>query len=106
MTNQRVSPNQAASPKVKRRSRRKNGVKRTEVVKDGDVNSSITQVHSVFCPECQGTGMNIQGEELEKPRIALSQVCIFWKINFLSFTFSSCFSGTYFSFLATMLSVE
>lgn len=32
------------------------------------------RISSIFCPECQGTGVAIKGEELEKPTIPLSEV--------------------------------
>jgi hypothetical protein len=32
------------------------------------------QMLSVLCPECQGTGIHVQGEDYEKPRISLSEV--------------------------------
>ncbi|KAL5797589.1 hypothetical protein ACOSQ2_002409 [Xanthoceras sorbifolium] len=67
-----IMTNQPVIPKVRRRSRRKNGVKRDEVRKDGEDIS--TKICSVFCPECQGTGMDIEGDELEKPTITLSQM--------------------------------
>lgn len=34
-------------------------------------------ISSAFCPECQGTGIDIEGYELEKPTIPLSEVCTF-----------------------------
>lgn len=67
--------NQPVSPKVKRRSRRKNGTKRVEARKGGE-NIFTNHISSPFCPECQGTGVNIDGDELEKPTISLSQVCM------------------------------
>lgn len=29
---------------------------------------------SIFCPECQGTGLHIEGDEMEKPTVPLSEV--------------------------------
>jgi hypothetical protein len=29
---------------------------------------------AVFCPECQGTGLNLRGSQLERPRYRLAQV--------------------------------
>ncbi|URD99095.1 hypothetical protein MUK42_29846 [Musa troglodytarum] len=34
-------------------------------------------ISSAFCPECQGTGISIQGEELEKPTIPLSEMFLY-----------------------------
>ncbi|TQD93668.1 hypothetical protein C1H46_020672 [Malus baccata] len=31
-------------------------------------------MHSVFCPECQGTGILIDNDDLEKPNLPLSQL--------------------------------
>ena len=64
---------QPVTPKVKRRSRRKNGTKRVKAKKDGE-NLFMNHISSIFCPECQGTGVDIEGDELEKPTISLSQV--------------------------------
>ncbi|TXG55170.1 hypothetical protein EZV62_020426 [Acer yangbiense] len=69
-----IMTNQPVIPEVKRRSRRKNGLKRNQVGKDGENILAKNQICSVFCPECQGTGMNIEGEELEKPAVTLSQM--------------------------------
>lgn len=35
---------------------------------------------SVFCPDCQGTGVNIEGDEFEKPLTPLSEV---WFLSFV-----------------------
>ncbi|KAJ8512269.1 hypothetical protein OPV22_002703 [Ensete ventricosum] len=35
------------------------------------------RISSVFCPECQGTGVSIQGEEFEKPTIPLSEMFLY-----------------------------
>lgn len=37
----------------------------------------IKPITSVFCPECQGTGKHIDGDELEKPTIPLSEVFLY-----------------------------
>lgn len=68
-----LKTNQAVTPKVKRRSRKKNGKKRVQARKDGEY-IFTNQISSLFCPECQGTGVNIEGDELEKPTISLSQM--------------------------------
>ncbi|XP_022738550.1 uncharacterized protein LOC111291171 isoform X2 [Durio zibethinus] len=69
--------NHSVNPKVKRRSWRKNGVKCNERGKDGETKATGTLISSVFCPECQGTGIEVEGDELEKPDVSLSQVFIF-----------------------------
>lgn len=61
--------------KAKRRSKRKAGNKRSAKMKKDEIKAA-RQIYSVFCPECQGTGITIEeGEELEKPPISLSEVC-------------------------------
>ncbi|KFK29353.1 hypothetical protein AALP_AA7G122900 [Arabis alpina] len=37
------------------------------------VNDVSWQIFSVFCPECQGTGINIEGDEIERDTFPLSQ---------------------------------
>ncbi|XVF44253.1 hypothetical protein PTKIN_Ptkin02bG0105600 [Pterospermum kingtungense] len=66
--------NHSVNLKVRRRSRRKNGAKRNELVKDGETKSTGTLNSSVLCPECQGTGIEVDGDELEKPDVSLSQM--------------------------------
>lgn len=61
--------------KAKRRSKRKTGTKRSAKVKKDEIKAA-RQIYSVFCPECQGTGISIEeGDELEKPIVSLSEVC-------------------------------
>ncbi|CAN0915003.1 hypothetical protein LINGRAHAP2_LOCUS28877 [Linum grandiflorum] len=57
--------------KVRRKSRRKNSCKQ-----NGRGENSIlkTQISCVFCPECQGTGVDVDGDELEKPGFPLSEM--------------------------------
>lgn len=40
------------------------------------VNDGSWQIFSVFCPECQGTGINIEGDVIERDTFPLSQVCV------------------------------
>ncbi|XP_059660940.1 uncharacterized protein LOC132307247 [Cornus florida] len=61
-------------PEVKRRSRRKSGTKFKEVRKENEIGTVRKQIYSVFCPECQGTGINVKGDELEKPTFPLSEI--------------------------------
>lgn len=58
---------------MKRRSRRKTVA--NEVQKDSELKALRTPIYSVICPECQGTGMIVEGNELEKPSVPLSKVC-------------------------------
>ncbi|XP_052305602.1 uncharacterized protein LOC18108565 [Populus trichocarpa] len=42
--------------------------------KDGTVDTFSNPIVSVLCPECQGTGVNIEGDELEKTPASHSEV--------------------------------
>ena len=44
--------------------------------KDGETKPTGTLISSVLCPECQGTGIEVEGDELEKPDVSLSQACV------------------------------
>ncbi|XP_039019471.1 uncharacterized protein LOC120150968 isoform X2 [Hibiscus syriacus] len=68
--------NQPINPKlVRRRSRRKSRTKSTKTGKNGEAKPAGTLlITSVLCPECQGSGIEIEGDELEKPEISLSQM--------------------------------
>lgn len=70
-----ILTNQPEAPTVKRRSRRKTVAKGNEVQKDSEMQGLRTPIYSVICPECQGTGMIVEGDELEKPTVPLSKVC-------------------------------
>ncbi|KAL6543368.1 hypothetical protein OROHE_010888 [Orobanche hederae] len=59
-------------PEVRRKSRRNVKGKSRGNRKKPEVQEK--QVHTVFCPECQGTGTKLDGEELEKPTVPLSEV--------------------------------
>lgn len=59
--------------KAKRRSKRKTGTKRSAKGKNDEIKAA-RQIYSVFCPECQGTGISIEGDELEKPTVSLSEM--------------------------------
>ncbi|KAK1416540.1 hypothetical protein QVD17_32331 [Tagetes erecta] len=61
-----VYTKQFVAPQVKRKYRRKKGPKSKKDVKK--------QIYSSFCPECQGTGIDINGDELEKPTVSLSEM--------------------------------
>ncbi|XP_024023416.1 uncharacterized protein LOC21394829 [Morus notabilis] len=65
--------NQSEAPKVKRRSRRKAASKCNEVLNDSEVKAFRTPINRVICPECQGTGTMIDGED-EKPTVPLSKM--------------------------------
>ncbi|MCE3214993.1 hypothetical protein HAX54_000511 [Datura stramonium] len=59
--------------KAKRRSKRKTGTKNSAKGKKDEIKAA-RQIYSVFCPECQGTGISIEGDELEKPTVSLSEM--------------------------------
>lgn len=65
--------NQPEAPKVKRRSRRKTASKGKEVQKDDEMKASRAPINCVICPECQGTGTVVDGDD-EKPSVPLSKV--------------------------------
>lgn len=69
-----IYTNQLVGPKVKRRSRRKTGAKCNGSREEVEIKALSKQIHRVFCPECQGTGINIDGDELEKPTVPLSEM--------------------------------
>lgn len=83
-----VSAKQSEASKLKPKSRKKvkgkNGQK-------PDMQGK--QIASPFCPECQGTGIPIDGDELEKPPVPLSEVHYFLLPSFaylkLKFVISS-----------------
>ncbi|GAA0150255.1 acyltransferase [Lithospermum erythrorhizon] len=63
------------APAVKRKSRRKTGAKNKVVRKTNEIKITGNQAHSLFCPECQGTGMKLLDEkELERPTVPLSEI--------------------------------
>ncbi|KAJ9170963.1 hypothetical protein P3X46_019021 [Hevea brasiliensis] len=66
--------NQSVTPKARRRSKRKNGGKSNKTGKDGKVKALKSQIDSVFCPECQGSGVKMEEDELEMPTIPLSEM--------------------------------
>lgn len=76
-------------PKVRRKSKRRtkskvnqlgkectsdNGVKRKQTRKASEEKTFCDQINSVFCPDCQGTGLEVEGDELEKPTGSLSEM--------------------------------
>ncbi|PRQ49816.1 putative transcription factor C2H2 family [Rosa chinensis] len=67
-----IITNQNTGSKVRRRSRRKTAAKCNGT--DAQLKSMTPQIYSVFCPECQGTGIVVDGDELEKPNLPLSQM--------------------------------
>lgn len=68
-----IFTNQLVCPKLRRSSRRKSGSKCNGKGKDGVIKPTTLQICSVFCPECQGTGIMIE-DELEIPNIPLSEM--------------------------------
>ncbi|KAG8364705.1 hypothetical protein BUALT_Bualt18G0026400 [Buddleja alternifolia] len=69
-----IYANQSVEPKVKRKSRKKVKGKDGKRGENHEMQESRKQIDSVFCPECQGTGITVDGEELEKPTVALSEI--------------------------------
>ncbi|XP_009624407.1 uncharacterized protein [Nicotiana tomentosiformis] len=60
--------------KAKRRSKRKTGAKHSAKGKKDEIKAVRRHIYSVFCPECQGTGISIKGDDLEKPTVPLSEM--------------------------------
>ncbi|KAL6134081.1 hypothetical protein ACLB2K_066314 [Fragaria x ananassa] len=67
-----IITNQNTGSKARRRSRRKTVAKCNG--KDAQLKSLSPQIYSVFCPECQGTGNVVDGDDQEKPNLPLSQM--------------------------------
>ncbi|KAL9241015.1 hypothetical protein vseg_015175 [Gypsophila vaccaria] len=77
-------------PKVRRRSTRKvkssfcglgregegkvNTIKNSQSRKTSEAETPCDRISSVFCPSCQGTGVEVEDNELEAPTISLSQI--------------------------------
>lgn len=89
-----IITNQSDAPTARRRTRRKSAAKINEVQKDGEMKVLRTPICSVICPECQGTGKIVEGDELEKPTVPLSKVCSLQN-GFLFFTKRSSFCAQY-----------
>lgn len=64
-----VYTKQLVGPEVKKKNRRKKGARSKKVEEE-----LRKQIYSAFCPECQGTGIDIDGDELEKPTVSLSEM--------------------------------
>ena len=56
--------------------KRKNGANVNGIGKQSEVKAAaIAQINKVFCPECQGSGMIINGDGVEHANFNLSEVC-------------------------------
>lgn len=64
-----VYTKQIVGGEVKKKHRRKKGAKSKKVEEE-----ARKQIYSAFCPECQGTGVAVDGDELEKPTVSLSEM--------------------------------
>ncbi|MBA0636008.1 hypothetical protein Godav_025832 [Gossypium davidsonii] len=60
--------------KIQQRYRRKNGAKCNETRKDLETKPMGLLISSIRCPECQGTGIEVEDDKLEKHDISLSQM--------------------------------
>ncbi|OVA00582.1 hypothetical protein BVC80_9087g81 [Macleaya cordata] len=73
-SNQLDSPKMTlVRPKIKNGSERKGRAKRSEKHMDDLIIATMKPISSVFCPECQGTGIHIE-EKLEEPTVFLSEM--------------------------------
>ncbi|KAG8473328.1 hypothetical protein CXB51_035447 [Gossypium anomalum] len=59
------------NPIVRRRYRRKNGAKCNEMGKDLETKPMGFLISSKLCSECQGTGIEVEDDKLEKPDISV-----------------------------------
>ncbi|KAI4331079.1 hypothetical protein MLD38_029302 [Melastoma candidum] len=62
------------NPTTKRKSRRKKASSYINARKDGDKIGLTRPITSAFCPECQGTGIIVKGDNLENPSVPLSEM--------------------------------
>lgn len=69
-----ICKKQPDSPKVKRRFSRKRGSKYNKSKEVAEIRVLKKQIDCVFCPECQGSGVYAEGDVLEKPSMALSEM--------------------------------
>ncbi|KAK4255498.1 hypothetical protein QN277_008496 [Acacia crassicarpa] len=67
-------PNHVAFPKVRRRSKRKMGANANQNGKEYDMKAARGKINSVFCPECQGTGIIVDGDQVEHAPFSLSEM--------------------------------
>lgn len=65
----------SVAPKAKRRSRRKvKGGMDVGKKENCETQETRKQIYSAFCPECQGTGIEIDKDVLEKPTVSLFEI--------------------------------
>lgn len=69
-----IARNRTSAPQSKGRSRKKNVAKNNKMKKDAEKGIAVTRFDSVFCPECQGTGICMDGEDKERDKVSLSEV--------------------------------
>ncbi|PPS10213.1 hypothetical protein GOBAR_AA10428 [Gossypium barbadense] len=65
------------NPIVRRRYRRKNGAKCNEMGKDLETKPMGFLISSILCPECQGTGIEVEDDKLK----SLISLCLRYKIK-------------------------
>lgn len=91
---------QSVEPKGKLKPRRKvKGKKRQKP------ETQHNQMYSIYCPECQGTGIGIDGNELEKPTVPLSEVHYFLQLC-SCLGLSSCCFFKFFGFFLAMFTAQ
>jgi len=71
-----IITNHLVRPYVRRTVKRKIASDGEKIGKEKDIERHI---RTVFCPECQGTGMVIDGDGVEQPEFSLSQVCLLYR---------------------------
>lgn len=65
-------------------------VEHKQMRKGSEEGTFCDQVHSVFCPDCQGTGLQIEGGALEKPDVPLSEVCCLQSTSIFDTIIATC----------------
>ncbi|KAF7805927.1 uncharacterized protein G2W53_038088 [Senna tora] len=69
-----IITNNLAFPNVRRRSKRKIAANVNQNGKECELKVARGKMNSVFCPECQGTGIVIDGDQLEHAPFSLSEM--------------------------------
>ncbi|PIA41208.1 hypothetical protein AQUCO_02300186v1 [Aquilegia coerulea] len=76
--------NKLPAEEIPPQTRSKTRTRRNAKQKDDIMRHEPKSISSVFCPECQGAGIHVEKDQLEKPSIGLSQVHILhYPIQFL-----------------------
>ncbi|KAK4741717.1 hypothetical protein SAY87_025305 [Trapa incisa] len=69
-----IARNQSSAPRLNGRSRKKSAAKSNKMKKETEKGTVVTNFYSIFCPECQGTGINVDGDGKEPDKVSLSEM--------------------------------